>query len=95
MSDPSHDTYEPIREQHTIMVPAPRNDLWGILRDNTGTLTWIALLFAGFAGLVIAWERKANRTEVQALQKRVLKLETDVAILRTTVQHLRERRRKP
>lgn len=91
MSDPSHDTYEPLREQHTIMVPAPRNDLWGILRDNTGTLTWIALLFAGFAGLVIAWERKANRTEVQALQQRVLKAEKEIVILKTILKH---RRRK-
>lgn len=94
MSDPSHDTYEPIREQHTIMVPAPRNDLWGILRDNTGTLTWIAMLFIGFAGLVIAWERKANRTEVQALQKRVLQTEKELVILKTTLQHLKERGRK-
>jgi len=92
MSDPSHDTYGPIREQHTIMVPAPRNDLWGILKDNTGTLTWIALLFCGFAGLVIAWERKANRTEVLRLQSRVLTLEKEMAVMKA-VRKAKEKKR--
>ena len=88
MSDPH---YDPIREQHTIMVPAPRNDLLGILRDNIPVILFLGTVFAGFAGLVIAWDRKANRVEVQALQKRVLQTEKELVILKTTLKHIKER----
>jgi len=89
MSDPH---YDPIREQHTIMVPAPRNDIFTIIRDNAVAFVFLGSVFAGFAGLVIAWERKANKTEVQVLQKRVLKAEKEIVILKTILKH---RRRKP
>jgi len=88
MSDPH---YDPIREQHTIMVPAPRNDIFTIIRDNAVAFVFLGSVFAGFAGLVIAWERKANKTEVQVLQKRVLKAEKEIVILKTTLKHIKER----
>ena len=88
MSDPQFSEHpDPIRSQPTILVPAPQDDLLGIIARNTGPLAWVAMLFAGFAGLVIAWERKAEKKEVKALEKRILTLEKEVVRLSTTLKH--------
>ena len=49
MSDPQFSEQpDPIRAQPTILVPAPQDDLLGIIARNTGPLAWVAMLFVGF-----------------------------------------------
>jgi uncharacterized iron-regulated membrane protein len=83
----SEDPHDLIGQQHTVIMP--QGSIFSLIAQNMSALAWIGMSLAGFATIVLAWERKADKKQLAALEKRVRKLEQQV--VRVTV--LQERKK--
>ena len=69
MADPR----EIIEQQHTVIMP--QNSVFSLLAQNMSSLAWLAMALGGFAAIIFAWERKAEKKDVAKLEKRIRILE--------------------
>lgn len=72
MADPR----EIIEQQHTIIMP--QNSVFSLLAQNMTALAWLGVALSGFAAIIFAWERKAEKKDVAKLEKRIRTLEKQV-----------------
>ena len=87
--------FDPHKHQ-TIYHPPAQTDIFTIIKNNTGGLAWIATGLAAFVGLILAWERKASKVELEKAKSRVLLLEKEIVRIRTELKYrFKTERRRP
>ena len=94
MSDDNNIQFDPHQHQ-TVYLPPAQTDIFTILRNNTGSLAWIAAALFAFWGIATAWERKASKTQLEKAHARILKLEKEIVSIRAELKFRKFRRRRP
>ena len=51
----SEDPHDLIGQQHTVIMP--QGSIFSLIAQNMSALAWIGMSLAGFATIVLAWER--------------------------------------